>query len=116
MSESQSPSRFNEADPQDDQPKKSVSNPLTILHRSAMPQSVKIATFSNEVLRRLKTTHVGLDQEEVESILVALMDDLTEMGYYKLEWRENILKASVTGYMRILNKVRLGETARSRKG
>ena len=96
--------------------KKSVSNPLTILHRSAMPQSVKIATFSNEVLRRLKTTHVGLDQEEVESILVALMDDLTEMGYYKLEWRENILKASVTGYMRILNKVRLGETARNRKG
>ena len=48
--------------------------------------------------------------------MVALMDDLTEMGYYKLEWRENILKASVTGYMRILNKVRLGETARNRKG
>ena len=36
--------------------KKSFSNALTIMKRSAMPESVKEAIFSNEILRRLKAS------------------------------------------------------------
>ena len=80
-----------------------------------MPEAMKIATFSNEILRRLKTTHAGLDQKEVESILGELMDDLSAMGY-QLEWREKVLRSALVGYMRIPDKVKKGITSRNRKG
>ena len=38
--------------------KKPVSNPITLRKISAMPNSVKLATFSSEVIRRLKKTSV----------------------------------------------------------
>ena len=50
--------------------KKEVSNPLTILKMSAMPESTKVATFSSEVLRRLKTTHLRESKEVVKGILL----------------------------------------------
>ena len=74
-----------------------------------------MATFSNELLRRIKTTQLGVSQEDLEEILKELMDDLTAMGYTS-EWREKVLKAATVGYMRILDKVSKGEGPRNRRG
>ena len=94
---------------------KSMANPLTILKRSVMPEGVKVALFSNEILRRLKTTSTLLSSWEFESVLNNFMDNLDTMGY-KVEWRKKILRSSLVGYMRILDKVEKGETTRNRKG
>ena len=95
--------------------KKQVSNPITILKHTAMPESKKVATFSNEILRRLKTTHVEVSQTEMEGTIMTLMDELSAMGYAQ-EWKEKVLRAALIGYMRILEKVRKKEAPRNRKG
>ena len=69
-----------------------------------MPESVKVATFSNEILRRLKTSDTEVSQTEMEEILIQLMDDLTAIGYTQ-EWKEKVLRAAMLGYMRLLKKV-----------
>ena len=95
--------------------KKKVSNPITILQCSAMPESVKRATFSSEVLRRLKTTHTNLEKEKVEDILLTFSDELNAMGYSE-EWVRDTLKSAMVGYMRILHRDLEGEGPRNRKG
>ena len=95
--------------------KKEVSNRVTILHRSAMPESVKVATFSSEILRRLKTTSMLLSKEETEEVLTTFMEDMKVMGY-KEDWRKKVLKSALVGYMRILGKVEKGESERNGKG
>ena len=80
-----------------------------------MPESVMVATFPNEILRRLKTSHVGANQVDMEDIILNLMDELTAMGYTQ-ECREKVLNAAMTGYMRLLAKVESGDAKRNRKG
>ena len=77
-----------------------------------MPESIKVATFSNEILRRLKTTHMEANQEDCERILIELMDNLAAMGYTE-EWREKVMRAAIIGYMRLLERVRKGEIPRN---
>ena len=48
---------------------KPVTSKMTILRRSAMPEGLKVATTSQEILRRLKTTSVGTSKEITEKIL-----------------------------------------------
>ena len=55
--------------------KKEVSNPLTILRRSAMPEATKVDTFSSEIIRRMKTTHLRESREVREGILLDLKDE-----------------------------------------
>ena len=43
------------------------------------------------------------------------MGELEVMGY-SLQWRINVLRSSVVGYIRVLAKVATGETSRNRKG
>ena len=70
---------------------------------------------SNEILRRMKTTHLGVNQSEMERILMNQMDDWKAMGYAE-EWVQKVLKSATVGYMRILSKVRSGESPRNGKG
>ena len=46
--------------------KKTMSNSLTLMKASAMPESTKVATVASELLRRWKTTSVELGQEVFE--------------------------------------------------
>ena len=46
-----------------------------------MPKSFKVATFANEVIGRLKTSHLEMNRKDMEKILLDLMDDLAAMGY-----------------------------------
>ena len=57
---------------------------------SAMSDSLKKATFSAEIIRRLKNTSLYIGKEQNEEILQDLMDDLAAMGS-SAEWREDVL-------------------------
>ena len=80
-----------------------------------MPESVKVATFSSEILRRLKTTSILSSKEETAEVLTTFMEDMKVMGY-KEDWRKKVLKSALVGYMRILGKVEKGESERNGKG
>ena len=71
------------------------------LETSAAPNSQKIATVSQEILRRMKNTSLDLPPSVIEDVLRRYMDELKEGGYSK-KWREQVLEASVTGFERIL--------------
>ena len=43
---------------------KPVTSKMTILRRSAMPEGLKVATTSQDILRRLKTTSEGASKKE----------------------------------------------------
>ena len=43
------------------------------------------------------------------------MDELGDMGY-DAEWRKEVLKSSMKGYMKVLRKVQEGATQRNRIG
>ena len=94
---------------------KPVSNPLTILRRSAMAEGVKVATAVQECMRRWRNSSTGLGRTSMEMITLDYMDRLTAMGYTE-EWRARILEKAAIGYARILAKVEKGESSRNRKG
>ena len=94
---------------------KPMVNPMTILERSAMPNKTKVATFSSEITRRLRTTSTAVSQAKTEEILMKLMGELEAMGY-SLAWKTELLKGAMVGYTRVLGKVSRGETERNRKG
>ena len=71
------------------------------MESSAAPNSQKIATVSQEILRRIKNTSLDLPPSVIEGILKDYMDELKEGGYNQ-GWREQVLEAAVTGYERIL--------------
>ena len=94
---------------------KPVTNRISILQRSAMPEGLKVATTAQEVLRRLKTTSEDAPKEMVEDFIRRYMDNLTGMGY-PLQWRTKVLKSTMIGYMKILQRVEDGEVKRNRMG
>ena len=50
-----------------------MTNPMSILEQSAMPNSVKAATFSSKIMWRLKTTCTALSQEKSKEVILELM-------------------------------------------
>ena len=58
---------------------------------------------------------MALDQDSTEEILAEFMGELEAMGYSQ-NWREQVLKASISGYMRILKKAEDGICPRNRLG
>ena len=92
-----------------------MTNPLTVMSGSPLPEGTKVATATQEILRRLKASSLDIEQREMEEILITLMDDLNTIGYSE-EWREKVLMSSMVGYMRLLDKVAKEETPRNRKG
>ena len=76
---------------------------ITMLITSAIQENTKVATFSEEIHRRLKRSLMALSRSHVE-------DDLEAM-VYSVEWRRRVSKSSLLGY-RILDKARLGKTQR----
>ena len=75
-----------------------MKNPMAILRRPGMPESLKISTFSSELRRRLRTTSPYLSQATNEEIILDLMDDMGAMGYAP-DLREKVLKATMVGWL-----------------
>ena len=66
-------------------------------------------------MRRLKSTSLGVHRSEAERILIEYMDNMAGMGY-SWEYREKVMRAAMTGYIRILTHTKLGQTLRKRTG
>ena len=63
----------------------------------------------------MENTWEGAPKSVFEEITKNFMDNLAGMGY-SFEWRKKVLSKALTGYMRILKKVELGQTLRNRNG
>ena len=94
---------------------KPMSNPLVILKRSGLPEGTKVSTMVAEVRRRWKNAWEGASSKTYERITKAFMDNLIAMGYPE-EWRQEILRKALVGYMRVLRRAQNGETMRNRMG
>ena len=94
---------------------KPMSNKLTMLRRSAVPESTKVSTMSSEILRRWKCTSEGVGAPDFRRITVEYIDSLTAMGY-SLEWRKKVVSSTLKGYMRILAFAKQGHSDRNRFG
>ena len=90
-----------------------MSNRISILRRSALPEATKVATMVAEIHRRWKNTWEGANTSTFGEITKSFMDDLCSMGYTE-QWRREILLKATRGYMRILKLQKKGETLRNR--
>ena len=63
-----------------------------------MLKNMKVATLSNEIVRRLKCSSTSLNTQTLESIVKNYMRNLEAMGY-PLEWRIKVLKSAMVGYI-----------------
>ena len=60
---------------------KPVTNSITTLQRSVMQENMKVATFFNEIIRRLKTSSTGVGSRTRRGSLGQMMGDLETIGY-----------------------------------
>ena len=95
--------------------KKPMAPKISILNRSAITETCKFSTASQELIRRLKNCSTLLAREMVETVLVDFMDELSAAGY-GVDWRERVLASALLGYERILDKERRGTCSRNRSG
>ena len=77
--------------------KKSMSNHRVMLARSAMPGTIKIASLTQEVIRRLRNTRRSLDWSVKADILSLFSHSLMVSGYPE-SFRLEVLQAGVKGY------------------
>ena len=89
--------------------KKKMTNPLSILKRSAVGEGTKVSTAAAEIQRRFKNNSINSDRDKVEDTIMEYMECLIGMGYSE-EWRIKLLTSSVKGYIRVLNLVAEGKT------
>ena len=64
------------------------------LYRSASPENQKVATVTQEIIRRLKTTSRDLPPEVVESVERRYIDD-PRHAVYGTEWRIKSARSSL---------------------
>ena len=77
-----------------------MANRTPNLESNAIPESQKIVTASNEIIRRYKNTSRSLKPEIIETVLRDYMDELAAGGY-PLAFRVKVLEAATTGYIRM---------------
>ena len=87
--------------------KKPVSNKVPNRESSAAPVNQKIATCSQEVIRRMKNTSRDLLPNNIEGILRTYMDELIAGGYDQA-FREKILEAGTKGFVKMWEQERQG--------
>ena len=80
--------------------KKSMASKTNNLFRGGIPLGSKIATGTQEVIRRLKNTSREIDHNTVKDIIMEYMRELREGGYPK-NIREEILNSGFKGYARM---------------
>ena len=77
-----------------------MANRVGNLQRSGIPESSKVATATNECLRRFKNVSRELPPQEIERVLKEYMTEL-KWGGYPLHWRIEVVKSASTGYSKI---------------
>ena len=87
--------------------KKPMANRVPNVRESAVPDGHKMATISQEIIRRLKNTSRDLPVQEMERVLKEYMDELI-LGGYNLEFRVKVLTSAMKGYMKMYNDQKEG--------
>ena len=87
---------------------KPMTNLLVNLRSNAAPDQTKMATVSQEIVRRLKTTSRDLHHSVVEGVLLKYMEEL-RIGGHTLEFRKEALDSATRGYTRMWEKQVKGE-------
>ena len=77
--------------------KKSMSNQLTSMERSAVPDRVKRCTHTQEVIRRLRNTSREIDWSIKAGIISEFCYSLLISGYSE-RYREEIVMAGLKGF------------------
>ena len=80
--------------------KKPMASRTNNLFRGGIPLGSKIATGTQEVIRRLKNTSRELEPCRIEEILSNYMQELREGGY-PLEIRMEMLNSGIKGYTKM---------------
>ena len=83
--------------------KKPVSSKLTILKDSALSESVKSSTISQEIIRRLTNTSLEASQETKNRIIEEYISTLEDSGYSQEEIRRYVT-AVLVGFERRIKK------------
>ena len=82
---------------------KPMNSPFCILENSALSDSTKISSLSQEVIRRMMNTHEQVPQAERNTIIERFITKLRLSGYRK-DQVENIISAGLKGYEKKLEK------------
>ena len=77
------------------------------LQSSAAPEGQKVATCSQEIIRRLKNCSRDLHPSVVEGVIRQYMTELGEGGY-NLPWRLIVLESAFSVYEKMLKKEKEG--------
>ena len=84
---------------------KPMNTPYSIMKASAMPEGGKIASLSQDVVRRMQNTSEMLGQQERNEIVNKYISKLTTSGYKEKQVKE-IIENGLKGYERKLSKAR----------
>ena len=88
--------------------RKPMARATSLLSRTAMPEGMKVATATQEFIRRLKNTSRLLDPTHMEEELEKYCADL-KRGGFKEVWVKNCLTSIVKGYLRMVSRELKGE-------
>ena len=85
-----------------------MSRVTPIMAQTALPEGVKRATVSQEVIRRMKNTSRELPPHHIEKIIEEYMSDLKRGGFTKT-WILDTTEAGVKGYIKMAELELKGE-------
>ena len=77
-----------------------MANRCANLQRAGLPESSKVATATQEILRRLKNVSRELPESEIESVQKSYMSEL-KVGGYSHKWRTDVLRSACLGFSKI---------------
>ena len=87
---------------------KPMANRVSTCRESAAPEGQKLATISQEIIRKAKNTSRDLPVQELKRVLKQYMDELI-LGGCNLEFRVKVLNAAMKGYIRMYFDQREGK-------
>ena len=90
-----------------------MTRKVNLYKKSALPEGVKVATISQEAIRRFKNTSRDLPVSIIEGIISEYMSEL-EMGGFSRPWITNTLEAGLSGYCRMVENELSGNTSINR--
>ena len=86
---------------------KEVSKKTMIDRKSALGENTKVASLTQNLMRRMKNTSEDVDNSVRVSIVNAFSSQIKASGYSD-DQNAKIVKAGLTGYENLLKKCKLG--------
>ena len=82
---------------------KTMGNQLTVMQRSAMSETQKMAILSNELVRRVSNIHRDVLHDELEGVIEHYISQLKSSGYNRKQARETVV-CGIVGWRRKLER------------